>query len=133
MLGEATGTSILTVMKSIATIIVTIAAAALALAACALGSKGERADDANAVNGEAAYLEYCATCHDDGMFGAPRMGEPMDWEVRSSLWQAVLMEHARQGYYDMPARGGRSDLSDETINAAAEFMLENTYRDRPKD
>ena len=91
------------------------------------------ASDASTINGEAAYLEYCATCHEDGMFGAPRMGEPMDWEVRSSLWQAVLMEHAKQGYYDMPARGGRSDLPDEVVNAAAEYMLENTYRDRPKD
>jgi cytochrome c5 len=67
------------------------------------------------------------------MFGAPRMGEPMDWEVRSSLWQAVLMEHAKQGYYNMPARGGRSDLPDEVVNAAAEYMLENTYHDRPED
>ena len=120
-------------MKSTATIIVATAFTALVLAGCALGNKDVGANDASTINGEAAYLEYCATCHEDGMFGAPRMGEPMDWEVRSSLWQAVLMEHAKQGYYDMPARGGRSDLPDEIVNAAAEYMLENTYRDRPKD
>ena len=120
-------------MKSTATIIAAITGAALLLAGCAHGSKDSDASDANTINGEAAYLEYCATCHEDGMFGAPRMGEPMDWEVRSSLWQAVLMEHAKQGYYDMPARGGRSDLPDDVVNAAAEYMLENTYRDRPKD
>jgi cytochrome c5 len=112
---------------------IAIAAAALVLAGCALDSRSDSAADDNAVNGEAAYFEYCATCHEDGMFGAPRMGEPMDWEVRSSLWQAVLMEHAQQGYYDMPARGGRPELSDEVVSAAAEYMLENTYRDRPKD
>ena len=120
-------------MKSTARIIVATAFTALVLAGCALGNKDGGASDASTINGEAAYLEYCATCHEDGMFGAPRMGEPMDWEVRSSLWQAVLMEHAKQGYYDMPARGGRSDLPDEVVNAAAEYMLENTYRDRPKD
>ncbi len=119
-------------MKSIAMIIVTTAGAGLVLAGCALGNKGDDAD-ADMINGEAAYLEYCATCHEDGMFGAPRMGEPMDWEVRSSLWQAVLMEHAKEGYYDMPARGGRSDLPDDVVHAAAEYMLENTYPDRPKD
>ena len=120
-------------MKFIATIIFTTAGAALVLAGCALGNKGDEAAETDIINGEAAYLEYCATCHEDGIFGAPRMGEPMDWEVRSSLWQAVLMEHAKQGYYDMPARGGRADLPDDVVNAAAEYMLENTYRDRPKD
>ena len=120
-------------MKTIATITITAATAALGLAGCALGSKDDGGADTKSVNGEAAYLEYCATCHETGMFNAPRMGEPMDWEVRSSLWQAVLMEHAKQGYYDMPARGGRTDLPDAVVNAAAEYMLENTYRDRPKD
>ena len=123
----------MTTMKAIATTTVTAVTAALVLTGCTLGKKGDAAADANSINGEAAYMEYCATCHEDGMFNAPRMGEPMDWEVRSSLWQAVLMEHAKKGYYDMPARGGRSDLPDEIVNAAAEYMLENTYRDRPKD
>ena len=120
-------------MKTIATITFTAATATFMLAGCALGNKDDAAVDADSVNGEAAYMEYCATCHDDGMFNAPRMGEPMDWEVRSSLWQAVLMEHAKQGYYDMPARGGRTDLPDAVVNAAAEYMLENTYHDRPRD
>lgn len=120
-------------MKMFATIIVAVAVAGLVPAGCVLQKEGDGSTDTSTINGEAAYLEYCATCHEDGMFGAPRMGEPMDWEVRSSLWQAVLMEHARQGYYDMPARGGRSDLPDDIVDAAAEYMLENTYPERPKD
>jgi cytochrome c5 len=84
-------------------------------------------------NGEAAYLEHCAGCHDDGAQGAPRIGEPSEWESRSSLWQAVLMEHAKQGYYDMPARGGKPDLPDQVVNAAAEYMLEKTFPERPED
>jgi cytochrome c5 len=118
-------------MKRSATIIAT----AIALTACAHGSKdyAETVYDGDRIDREAAYQEFCAACHDTGMLGAPRIGEPMDWEVRSSLWQAVLMEHAKQGYYDMPARGGRSDVPDEVINAAAQYMLEKTYPDRPRD
>ena len=85
------------------------------------------------VDGEAAYLEYCAGCHETGMFNAPVVGDAAYWEGRSTMWQAVLMEHAREGYYDMPARGSRPDLSDESVNAAVEYMLSVTFPDRPPD
>ena len=83
--------------------------------------------------GESAYLEYCAGCHETGMLGAPVVGEPDSWSGRSTLWQAVLMEHAKEGYYDMPARGSRPDLSDEAVNAAVEYMLSVTFPNRPPD
>ncbi len=108
--------------------------AGAALSACA--SDGRQVSGAGAdaaFNGEIAYLEHCAVCHDDGMFGAPRVGAPQDWQSRSNLWQAVLMEHAKQGYFDMPARGGKSDLSDELVSAASEYMLEQTFPERPED
>ena len=89
--------------------------------------------NAGTVNGEAAYLEYCAGCHETGMFNAPVVGDSDYWQGRSTLWQAVLMEHAREGYYDMPARGSRPELSDETINAAVEHMMSVTFPDRPPD
>ena len=109
-------------------------AVALVLAACAhRGDDAAEADQAAGINGESAYLEHCAGCHETGMLGAPREGEPMDWESRSNLWQAVLMEHAKTGYFDMPARGGKTELSDEIVEAAAEYMLEKTFPDRPED
>jgi cytochrome c5 len=109
-------------------------AAALAVASCAHHrDDGTESDVAGVVNGEAAYAEHCAGCHETGMLGAPREGAPEDWEARSSLWQAVLMEHARTGYFDMPARGGKTHLPDEVVNAAAEFMLEQTFPNRPED
>ncbi len=110
-------------------------AASFALMACAHNSGDSQAVEAStaAYNGERAYKENCAGCHETGMLGAPREGEPQDWEERSSLWQAVLMDHAKTGYFEMPARGGRADLPDEVINAAAQYMLETTFPDRPKD
>jgi cytochrome c5 len=110
-----------------------ILATGLLLTGCALHDNDTDKPAGNAINGEAAYFEYCAGCHEDGMFGAPRRGQQEDWQNRSQLWQAVLMEHAKEGYLEMPARGGASDLSDELVNAAAEYLIEHTFCDWPCD
>jgi cytochrome c5 len=109
--------------------------ASLALAACAHSGEEVTADATagKANNGETAYLEHCAGCHETGMLGAPREGQPADWEGRSKLWQGVLMEHAKTGYFDMPAKGGKTHLPDAVVDAAAEYMLEKTFPNRPKD
>jgi len=112
-------------------------AAGFVLASCAHNG-GDTAsssdiDPVATIDGEAAYTEHCAGCHETGMLGAPREGQPQEWQGRSNLWQGVLMEHARTGYFEMPARGGNSQLPDEIVAAAAEYMLEQTFRDRPED
>ncbi len=116
-------------------LIAVIIGAGFALAGCAHDSDDASGAGARngAINGESAFLDNCAGCHEDGAHGAPRIGEPAEWEFRSSLWQAVLLEHAKQGYYDMPARGGKADLPDEVVDAAAVYMLEKTFPDRPRD
>ena len=115
--------------------IVFLLAASFALLACAHRTGNSQTDETSttAIDGEQAYTENCAGCHETGMLGAPREGEPQDWEERSSLWQAVLMDHAKTGYFDMPARGGKSELPDDVINAAAQYMLEATFPERPED
>ena len=111
--------------------------AGFALAACANHGGDNTPPPSSSVtetiDGESAYVENCATCHETGMFGAPRENEPEDWQGRSNLWQAVLMEHAKTGFFEMPARGGKTQLPDELVEAAAEYMLEQTFPDRPKD
>ena len=113
----------------------TMIAAGLALAACAHngGDATLIVDAEGNIDGKAAWEQHCAVCHEDGMLGAPRVDAEEDWEARSALWQAVLMEHAKEGYYEMPARGGKTDLPDEVVNAAAEYMLERTFPERPRD
>lgn len=114
----------------------------LLLAACAHDSELPTDSPANddpvqaavlAMNGEAAYQEYCAGCHETGMMGAPVAGDAMDWGTRSRLWDAVLLDHAITGYLEMPARGGRMDLPDEVVRSAAEYMLRMTFPDMPHD
>ena len=113
-------------------------AGALILAACAGNSSGDRSgivtdEILTTADGEAAYSEFCAGCHETGMLGAPVAGDAGDWASRSQLWDAVLLDHAITGYLEMPARGGRTELPDHVVKAAAEYMLRMTYPDLPHD
>lgn len=117
-----------------------LVAGALFLVACAYdsgdkSSTSESAPTGNvaAMNGERAYNENCAGCHETGMLGAPIAGDAADWGGRSNLWDAVLLDHAITGYFEMPAKGGRADLPDNVVRAAAEYMLRMTFPDMPHD
>ena len=83
--------------------------------------------------GRAAYERVCAGCHDEGVGGAPAVGDREAWADRSSLWMGVLAEHAKEGYLDMPAKGGAPDISDPEVTAAAEYMMSLTYPELPGD
>jgi len=80
-----------------------------------------------------AYEHACADCHETGKNGAPRTGDTAAWADRSALWEAVLFEHAEKGFFEMPAHGLDGRLSDEEVAAAAQYMLESTHPDRPRD
>lgn len=89
--------------------------------------------DADWLAGKQAYEEICAGCHEEGLDGAPRTGDAAAWDERSWLWEAVLFEHAREGYEDMPAKGGDATLDDATVTRAAEYMLTLTYPESHRD
>lgn len=89
------------------------------------------ADDTVALTGKQAYDQVCASCHDEGVDGAPRTGDRDAWTGRSWLWEAVLFEHAKDGYLEMPAKGGDESLDDATVEMAAEYMLTKTFPDAP--
>lgn len=80
-----------------------------------------------------AYEHACADCHETGKNGAPRTGDAESWAGRSALWEAVLFEHAQKGYFKMPAHGLDGRFSDQEVAAAAEYMLEITHPDQPRD
>ena len=119
---------------------------AAALIACGCERPGPDAPDATVVeeppevgeeistfSGADAYELACAGCHEEGLNGAPRTGDPAAWEGRSWLWEAVLFEHAKKGYNEMPARGGVESLSDDLVEKAAEYMLSQTSKAPPSD
>jgi len=116
----------------------------LFLAAAAACSPTDKAKDASGLSAPAtaagdvlasqcAYQRACAACHDEGLNGAPAVGDRQAWAGRSSLWVAVLEEHAKAGYLDMPARGGDPGLSDCEVAAATEYMLSLIHPGRLTD
>lgn len=83
--------------------------------------------------GQETYEQACASCHDTGKDGAPLTGNPKHWSNRSDLWEAVLFKHANSGYLEMPGKGGHSELTENSVNAAVEYMLSVTFPDLPRD
>jgi cytochrome c5 len=83
--------------------------------------------------GKETYEVACAACHDTGDQGAPITGNREQWKDRSDMWQAVLFEHAKAGYLDMPGKGGQSELTDGAVEAAVEYMLGATFPELPRD
>lgn len=82
---------------------------------------------APAVEGEARpgdmlYKAICATCHDAGLVGAPKVGVVGDWAPRIGEGKATLYDHAINGFNAMPARGG-ADISDDEVKNAVDYMI----------
>lgn len=96
--------------------------------ACSPASNDQPAEPAQELlASQAAYDRVCASCHEEGVDGAPATGDRDAWVNRSPLWVAVLEEHAKNGYLGMPARGGDGSLSDLEVSAAAAYMLTLTH------
>jgi len=83
--------------------------------------------------GRETYESACASCHDENEDGVPIKGDRDSWSGRSPLWSAVLLEHAKSGYLDMPTKGGQAGLSDRAVEAAGEYMLNETFPELPRD
>lgn len=90
-------------------------------------------DNPTWLSGKQAYEETCARCHQEGLNGAPKTGDQEAWQGRSWLWEAVLFEHAKSGFGEMPAKGGNDDLDEVTVTKAAEYMLYLTYPETHRD
>lgn len=83
--------------------------------------------------GKEVYEMACAACHDEGADGAPAIGDRETWSERSPLWSAVLFEHSKNGYLEMPAKGAHLELTDHAIDAASEYLLSVTFPELPLD
>ena len=74
------------------------------------------------IDGEMIYKNACQVCHMAGAAGAPQLVAEQ-WEDRLDKGEDTLVDHAINGFNAMPARGGRSDLSDEQVRASVNYML----------
>ena len=81
-----------------------------------------------AMTGEEVYNSACIACHMTGAGGAPLLGDADAWETRVAQSKSLLIQRAVEGYMGeigiMPAKGGRLDLSDEEVENAVTYMLD---------
>jgi len=84
---------------------------------------------AAALSGEEAYAS-CAACHGTGIAGAPAVGDAKAWTTRIAQGADTLYDHAINGYQGtagyMPAKGGNTALTDDSVKAAVDYMVEKS-------
>lgn len=74
--------------------------------------------------GESVYQQACAVCHAGGVADAPITGEQGAWAERIASGRDVLISSSINGKGFMPPKGGQTQLSDEDVIAAVDFMIE---------
>lgn len=72
---------------------------------------------------EQVVQTHCAKCHQEGISGAPRIGDRAAWVPRMKVGLDALVKSAVHGHGPMPARGGVADLSDPEIRDAVVYMF----------
>jgi cytochrome c5 len=77
--------------------------------------------------GKEVYDSACFICHATGVAGAPKTGDVADWAPRINQGTDMLYTHAVKGFMGeaglMPPKGGRMDFSDADVNAAVDYMV----------
>lgn len=77
--------------------------------------------------GDTVYNQACVACHGAGIAGAPKMGDAAAWAPRIAQGLDILNTHALQGFQGkagyMPPKGGRTDLSDQSVINAVEYII----------
>jgi cytochrome c5 len=79
------------------------------------------------MDGQKTFETVCTACHGAGIAGAPRFGDAAEWGPRIAKGKEVLHEHALKGFQGakglMPPKGGRADLSDQSVIKAVDYMV----------
>lgn len=77
--------------------------------------------------GETVYSQACVACHGAGIAGAPKLGDKAAWASRIAQGADTLHTHALQGFQGkagyMPPKGGRTDLSDQSVINAVDYIV----------
>lgn len=76
--------------------------------------------------GEAVYKKACAACHDNGVAGAPKIGDDKTWAPLISDGMDELYDVAINGKGAMPAKGGHKNLTDAEVKSAVDYMVDES-------
>lgn len=98
----------------------------LAIIGTAVAAAKAPAVSTEVLGGADVYKSVCAMCHAAGIGGAPKFGDKAAWGPRLQQGAATLHQHALAGFTGkagvMPAKGGRADLSDQSVTNAVDYI-----------
>ena len=70
------------------------------------------------------YMEYCFSCHEFGVNGAPAPGDKEAWDARLSQGREVLLRNTIFGLPPvMPPRGLCEACTDSDLDVVLDFMI----------
>lgn len=82
------------------------------------------------IDGAAIFNGGCAACHATGVAGAPKVGDKAAWAERVAQDRETTYGHAINGFQGksgvMPPKGGFTNLSDDEIKAAVDYMIKSS-------
>lgn len=106
-------------MKSLTATVAAITLAGMATATTAV-----------AADGKGVYNNACIACHGNGVAGSPKVGDKEAWADRVTKDMDTLYKHAIEGFQGedgvMPAKGGYTNLSDDEVRAAVDYMVQES-------
>jgi cytochrome c5 len=79
--------------------------------------------------GEKIYQQACQMCHEAGVAGAPTTANTAAWAERIAKGREILLVNAIEGIGVMPPKGGQSQLSDEEVASAVDFLIQKATQE----
>src|SRR5881394_2550602 len=73
--------------------------------------------------GEQIVKQQCASCHEKGLHGAPRIDDRAAWAPRMKAGLDAMVRSAINGHGKMPARGGLVNVTDTELRSAITYMF----------
>jgi cytochrome c5 len=79
---------------------------------------------AASVDGQKIYQGSCQACHAAGVAGAPKIGDIEAWAPRIAKGKEAMLSSVKNGLNAMPPKGACMSCTDEELQAAIAYMVE---------
>ncbi|MDX2428043.1 MAG: c-type cytochrome [Xanthomonadales bacterium] len=79
--------------------------------------------------GEKVYQQACLMCHAAGVAGSPMTGDAAAWSARIAQGREKMVSNSINGIGVMPPKGGQTQLSDEEVASAVDYLIEQATKD----
>ena len=91
------------------------------------GEEGASSVNQKLAAGKTLYETNCASCHDAGTAGAPKLGDKAAWSDRMAQGMDSMVKKSIEGFDGkvgmMPPKGGNSSLTDEEVTSAVKYII----------